>query len=200
MVSYRGPDRGSHIAGSSVRNQRIERLWRDVYRCVCSTFHEVFYFLEGRRLLDPDSDNDVFVLHCIFLPIIEHQLLSFSEAWNLHAVRTERHWTPRKMWINGMIAVDHRGQTAVRDVMDGNEHNIDEFGVDYDPPSAEEQVNTVHVPETVCSLTADQHQQFLDAAMMSHTTEISEGVGQYIDSRDHLNWLLHHSVSDQDSD
>lgn len=90
MLRHRGIERRSVLVGSSVHNQRIERLWKDSHRCVTSTFYRLFYYLEQNDLLDPINEEHLFALHYVFLPRINRALKHFVGAWNNHGVRTER--------------------------------------------------------------------------------------------------------------
>lgn len=101
MIATHNHDYSSVVTGSSTHNQRIERLWRDVHRCVVSIYSEIFYSLEAEGLLDPLNETDLYALHFVFLPRLNKCLLEFSESWNQHKLATEENLTPCQLFFEG---------------------------------------------------------------------------------------------------
>lgn len=91
------------ITGSSTHNERIERLWRDVYRCVGVLFADTFRQLEDEGLLDPLNEVDLFCLHFVYLPRINRALNEFVESWNNHSISTAGNLTPNQLFIRGAL-------------------------------------------------------------------------------------------------
>ena len=102
MISQYGDERAV-ITGSSTHNERIECLWRDVFRCVGKLFYDTFYSLEQEGALDPLNEIDMFCLHTVFVPRINKCLREFMESWNHHKMSTVHNFTPYQMFVVGTI-------------------------------------------------------------------------------------------------
>ena len=101
----RGPDRGSHITGRSVHNQRIERLWRDIFFGRTSIYYDLFTCMEVSGMLDPCNEIDMYALHYVFLPRINKNLEEFSAAHSMAPISTEKNKSPVQLWIQGLTNV-----------------------------------------------------------------------------------------------
>ncbi|XP_068741116.1 uncharacterized protein [Montipora capricornis] len=170
MTQERGEGRGSFIAGPSTRNQRIERLWRDVFRCVCSLFYGVFYALEEGGYLHTSNDIEMFVLHFIFAPRINLALSEFCSASNSRPVRTEHNWSPKRLWVNGMIN-RHYMDPALNEPTPSD---LEYYSNDPEGPASLEEHGSVEVNDIVSPLDEDEFAEF--AQFVNPQTE-SESFG-----------------------
>ena len=130
MVSHWGEGRRSVIAGSSTSNQRIERLWRDVFRCVCHFFYFLFYAMEQTGILDIENPVHMFALHLVYTVRINFALHEFASMFNNHGLSTEHNWSPNQIWLNGIL-----GENNPLNSSESFHESVDQFyGEDPDGP------------------------------------------------------------------
>ena len=108
MIANHNLDYACVISGSSVHNERIERLWRDVHRCVGSTYMYATLFcdMESSGILDPTNEVDLFCLHYIYTAQINRSIAQFKESWNSHHLSSEGNMSPNQLFFEGIQAVD----------------------------------------------------------------------------------------------
>lgn len=81
-----------------VHNQRIERLWRDVFQNCSLAFYNAFYQLEESGDLNIDNEVHVTCLQFAYLRLYNSRLSDWVEGWNRHKLRTEGHRSPMQLW------------------------------------------------------------------------------------------------------
>lgn len=84
-----------------MHNQRIERLWRTLFLWTISHYYEVFCWLERSNNLNVENDLDMWCLHQVFLPAINHALDHFARIYNHHKLKDRRSKTPMQLFVAG---------------------------------------------------------------------------------------------------
>ena len=85
--------------GKSTSNQRIERFWCDMQtKCIAYFCILLARFEHENNINCRDVPVHQFVIHYLFIPLINENLCECRDAWNNHKMRTCNNLTPNQMF------------------------------------------------------------------------------------------------------
>ena len=119
------------LSNRSVHNVRIERLWVDITAQIGATWSNAFTALELHYGLDINSPHHLWLLHHLFLPILNQHLSFFAEAWNHHRIQIHDgpNRSPADMFGFDMLIHGLQGDRLYDD--DLSPDKLEVYGVDW---------------------------------------------------------------------
>ncbi|KAJ6466902.1 hypothetical protein C8R45DRAFT_838712, partial [Mycena sanguinolenta] len=89
----------------STHNTRIERLWVEVGSQFARRWRAFFYRLERMHGLDRTDPHHLWLLHFLFLDLLNEDCATFQEEWNAHPISGEGHdQSPNDMFFVGQTS------------------------------------------------------------------------------------------------
>jgi hypothetical protein len=86
MILLRGLNHASFMWGPLVFNTPIERLWVEVGKRFVRQWRAFFTRLERCHLLERTNPHHRWLLHYLFLDMINEDCKKFCEEWNAHPI------------------------------------------------------------------------------------------------------------------
>ncbi len=190
MLDHFGVVNRPVLTGMSVHNQRIERMWVDVYKCVLEHYRNIFLFLEDQEYLERDDELHLYTLHFVYVPRINVALSDMAAQWNNHPLSTERNLSPLQLWIRGFYMYASSDGSTVQDLLDHTNINWDRYGIDDFGPDPRLQTNNhVVVPRSSIELNADEY-EWLCNQINPLNDDGNFGVTVYNSCRDAVGYIL----------
>ena len=179
VIAIRGEDIRGYTGGRSCHNTRIERFWGECNRNVMGKYAAEFTYLEQLDLLDRHDENDSWVLHEVYLPIINQKLVEMEDYCNNHPITSANGQTPNQMHAISAL----RDQVISTSVSAGTIDILHNWQNVFSPDSSD----NITVPTLQSIVLNDQQMNFVNT--ISNNTETSPR-SKCIDTRAYLRELM----------